>query len=240
MQKLFSKEVLELLQKILILVCVAIPPWLSFVKHFRSIMNKAVVLVSFIVYGFLTYKAGEIPPFVLVIAIIFFIYHKDKKEELYYLRPLEKKKGEVFLLSVGFKLIITIVNMWFAFVLMGFGIKLVPQEISKVFMNASWIEIIYLSALTVIAAPILEEFIFRHTLYRQLSKRIGRITACILTSLLFALLHFNFLGTISFVGVGVFNCYLYDKYGYRAAVFNHCVFNSISTIMMIGLKLYKG
>jgi uncharacterized protein len=240
MQKLLSNEVIEILQKVLIIVCVAIPPWLSFVKYFKSKINGIIIIFLFLIYFYLTYLTGELPPFIAAVITIIIIHHKKNDEELYLFRPLGNRKWEVLLQSVGFKLIMTIINLWFAFVLMGFGIKPVGQEIGQVFLKSSWPVIILLSALTIIVAPILEEYIFRHTLYRQLSKRIGRVGACIITSCLFALLHFNFLGTISFLGVGIYNCYLYDKYGYRASVLNHFVFNSISTFMIIGLKIYNG
>lgn len=240
MQKLLSNEIIDILQKLLILFCVAIPPWLSLTKHFRKKINEILIIIAFLVYFYFTYRTGEIPPFIAVIITIFLIYRKKNEEELQYLRPLGNKKGEIFLQTIGFKLIITIINLWFAFILMGFGINLTSQSITQAFSSSSWPIVLVLSFLAIVIAPILEEFIFRHTLYRQLSKRIGRIGACIITSCLFALLHFNFLGTISFLGVGIYNCYLYDKYGYRAAVFNHCVFNSISTIMMVGVKIFKG
>lgn len=240
MQKILSLEVMDIIQKVLIIVCIAIPPWLSLVKYFKNRINLIVISIIFLGYFYLTTRVGEVPPFIAVIISIFLIYHKKIKEEIYYLRPLGNKKGEVLFQAIGFKLIITILNLGVAFILISFGIKPIPQEISQVFMKSGWAVIIYLSILTVIVAPILEEFIFRHTLYRQLSKRIGRVGAGIITSCLFALLHFNFLGTISFLGVGIYNCYLYDKYGYRAAVFNHFVFNSISTVMMIGYKIHNG
>jgi membrane protease YdiL (CAAX protease family) len=240
MQKILSQEVIHIMQKALVMICIAIPPWLSFIKYIKDKVNHVIILLIFLSYLYATNKIGEVTPFIVVIISILFIYHKKNKEEIFFLRPLGNKKREVLIQSIGFKLIITIVNLWVAFVLMSFGIKPVPQEITQVFMKSSWTVIIYLSILTVIVAPILEEFIFRHTLYRQLSKRMGRVGACILTSCLFALLHFNFLGTISFLGVGIYNCYLYDKYGYRAAVLNHFVFNSMSTAMMIGFKIFNG
>jgi membrane protease YdiL (CAAX protease family) len=123
--------------------------------------------------------------------------------------------------------------------LVGSGVDLEGQDIAKMFFNAGWLKIIILAFMTVVIAPILEEFIFRHTLYRNLSKKFGRIAAAIFTSGLFAMLHYNVAGTISFFGVGLYNCYLYDKYGYRASVLNHFVFNFISTFFIILLKIFN-
>lgn len=240
MQKIFSGDILDLLQKLLIITCIAIPPWLSFIKYFRSKIHVVFRVLMFIGYIYLITKFSEMLPFILVIVVIFMVYSKKNKEEIYFLRPLNEKRREVFLKAFIFKFVITIVNLVFITILITFGVKPVSQEISKVIMKANWFGIIYLSVFTVIVAPILEEFIFRHTLYRQLSKRIGKIAACLISSCLFALLHFNFAGTISFLGVAIYNCYLYDKYGYRAAVVNHFVFNFISTAMMIGTKIHNG
>lgn len=238
MLKFSSSDLITVLQRILVLLCIGIPPWLSFIKHFKNKINIAVIWILFFAYIAATDATSEFLPFILVLITIMIVYKAKDEEEKHYLRPLRGKRTEVVIISIGFKMIITIINMWFAFFMMGYGVKLTQQDISKAFMNSSWGMVIILSVLAVIVAPILEEFIFRHTLYRQLSKRWGRLAACIITSILFALLHFNFLGTISFFGVAVFNCYLYDKYGYRAAVFNHFVFNFMSTATMIALKLF--
>lgn len=233
---------LEIVQTLLVLLCIAIPPWLTLRKYFVNRINKPVMIIMFLIYmvSIIFTQSQNILPFIVVLISIYLLYRtRNNEEEIYYLRPLKEKKIEVLFQSIAFKVIISIVNMWFAVFMMGFGIKLQQQEISKIFMDSSWTKIILLSLLTVVTAPILEEFIFRHTLYRQLSKKTGKIAACLITSGLFALLHFNFLGTISFFGVGIFNCYLYDKYGYRAAVINHFVFNFVSTFMIIMLKLFN-
>lgn len=233
---------LEIIQTVLVLICIAIPPWLTLRKYFINRINKLVMFIIFLIYmtSIIFTQSQNVLPFIAVLISIYLLYRtKNNEEEIYYLRPLNEKKFEVLLQSIVFKVIISIINMWFALFMMGFGIKLQQQDITKIFMDSSWMKIIMLSLLTVVTAPILEEFIFRHTLYRQLSKKTGKIGACLITSALFALLHFNFLGTISFFGVGIFNCYLYDKYGYRAAVINHFVFNFVSTFMIIMLKLFN-
>lgn len=238
MHKFLSMDLITILQRILVLLCIAIPPWLSFIKYFKSKINIVFIALLFIIYVIATDITSELLPFLLVVITIIIIYNIKNEQEIYYLRPLKGKRGEVTLISIGFKIIITVVNLWFALFLKGYGVNLSPQEISKDFMNSSWGMVILLSLLAVIVAPILEEFIFRHTLYRQLSKRIGKLGACLITSVLFALLHFNFLGTISFFGVAILNCYLYDEYGYRAAVVNHCIFNFTSTAMLVLFKAF--
>jgi uncharacterized protein len=235
-----AKNLTDIMQMLMIVFFLTIPPWLSLTKYFRGKVNRIVLVFMFILYLSLTLLTQNIFPFLAVLLVIIFIYKSENdSEERFCLRPIGNKKLEVVILSFGFKFFISILNIWFAFFVLGFGVNLEPQKISQVFMNSSWSKIIFLSFLTVVTAPVLEEFVFRHTFYRQLSKRTGKIAACVISSALFALLHFNFLGTISFFGVGIFNCFLYDKYGYRAAVLNHFVFNSISTLLMIGYKLFN-
>jgi uncharacterized protein len=232
-------SIADILQTMLILIFIAVPPWLTLIKYFKHKINKIIMILFFICYIITTYFTQNIFAFIIVITIIFIIYHyKSNEEEIYYLRALKDKKNRVLGLTIGFKIFITIINAWFATFLSGFGVKLEQQDFLKVFMVSSWAKIILLSIMAVIIAPVLEEFVFRHTLYRQLSKRVGKIWACLITSGLFALLHFNALGTISFFGVGIFSCYLYDKYGYRASVLNHFVFNFVSTFMIIMAKIF--
>jgi uncharacterized protein len=233
-------SLVDILQTMLVLFCLAVPPWLSLIKYFKHKINKIVMILFFIVYIVITLFTQNIFPFIIVLIIIFIIYrNRSNDEEIYYLRPLKGKIISILGLAVSFRIIITILNAIVISFLNGFGVNFEQQEISKIFLASPWSKIILLSIMTVIIAPILEEYIFRHTLYRQLSKRMGKTLACIITSALFALLHFNALGTISFFGVGIFNCYLYDKYGYRASVLNHFVFNLVSLIMLITVKVFK-
>jgi membrane protease YdiL (CAAX protease family) len=80
------------------------------------------------------------------------------------------------------------------------------------------------------------EFVFRNYLYRIIKKRTGQVLSAIITSTLFAILHFNLAGIVSFFGLGIYNCYLYEKYGYRASVMNHFIFNLISVVFIIIFK----
>ena len=190
----------DILQTMLVLICIAFPPWLSLIKYFKNKINKIVMFCMFVIYIIITLFTQNIFPFIMVLIIIFIIYrYKSNEEEIYYLRPLKDKKWQVLGLTIGFKIFITIINAWFATFATGFGIKLEQQEFLKIFMNSSWPKIIILSIMAVVIAPVLEEFVFRHILYRQLSKRMGKVFACLITSGLFALLHFNALGTISFL-----------------------------------------
>lgn len=228
---------LDILKTVSIVLLLALPPWFALRKYIRDRLNRWVLILIFIAYIGATIFTQNVIPFIVVIITLYMAKNiRSDEETLYYLRPLDNKRLEVVLYALVFKFIITILNIFYVFILMGFGIKVESQDIFKMFLQAGWVKIILLSVMTVIMAPVLEEFIFRHILYRGFAKKIGSILSAVLTSFLFALLHYNIAGAISFFGVGLYNCYLYEKYGYRASVINHFVFNLISVILIILFK----
>ncbi len=84
--------------------------------------------------------------------------------------------------------------------------------------------VIILSALVV--APILEEFIFRKFLYKALKFNFGILLAALISSIVFALIHFTVSSFFVLLVLGLFLCYCYEKYGSLAApVISHAFFN---------------
>jgi uncharacterized protein len=204
----------DILKMLSILLLLALPPWFMLIKYIKHRVSKSIRLVMFVVYITATVFTQNILPFIVVILSLYFIrITKDNDEMIYYLRPLNDKRFSIILNGFVFKFVVTLVNLWFAFLLTSFGVKLQEQEIGKILINSGWFKLILLSFMTVIIAPILEEFVFRHILYRGFAKKIGKVLSSVLTSILFTLLHFNLAGSISFFAVGVYNCYLYEKYG---------------------------
>lgn len=237
-----GKEVLEILKGISIILLLTIPPWVVFRRYVKDRFKTSWLVLIFVAYMGLTYFTQNFVPFVLVV-IILFLSKKRKEyeeEELYYLRPLGKSKFDVFIYSLVFGVVARLIGAAYAIIMQQiFKTQLKPQDAMQLFMKKGWVFVIILSLMTVIFAPVLEEFIFRHILYRNISKRLGKIWAAILTSLLFTLLHYNLAGTVTFFAVGIYNCYLYDKYGYRAAVLNHFLFNSASTFFILLIKAFN-
>jgi membrane protease YdiL (CAAX protease family) len=89
--------------------------------------------------------------------------------------------------------------------------------------------------------PICEEFTYRLGLFSFLS-RIGRRKAYIISSLIFALMHFNFanpdilveiLNLPPYIISGLILTYTYEKYGFEAAITTHIFNNLFSTISII-------
>ncbi|SKA90140.1 CAAX protease self-immunity [Caloramator quimbayensis] len=231
---------IEILKAVSIVIFLALPPWFAMRKYLKNYISRALLIITFIAYIAATIFTQNVIPFIAVILTFYFaVKMKDNDEMLYYLRPLESKKEEIILYSFAFKFFTMIINIFFVMLLYKFGIKAKEQDIYNIFLKSGWGQTILLVIMTVVTAPIVEEFVFRHILYRGFKKKIGNVFSAILSSLLFTLLHFNIAGSISYFAVGIFNCYLYEKYGYRAAVINHFVFNFISVLMIILMKAFK-
>lgn len=229
---------IELLKTISVLIILVVPPWFALRKHIKARISKYALIPLFLVYIVATIFTQNLMPFIAVLLTLFFVRKtRYDGDDAYYLRPLRNRKLQIILYSIGFKFFTTILNGVFVILLEKLKVEVKSQEIMTMFANADWIKILWLSVMTVVIAPILEEFVFRHILYRGFSKKIGRIFAALLTSLLFTLMHYNIAGSISFFLLAMYNCYLYEKYGYRAAVVNHFVFNSFSTAVIIIAKL---
>lgn len=237
MSKLVSLSPLEIFKIISIVMLLALPPWLNLTKYIKSRINRFLFVILFIIYIIATLFTQNILPFIVVIITLIFINKTQDDRIVYFLRPLGENRSKVILYSFMFKVVISIIDAIFVSALTAMGLKLQGQEISNVFLKSSGFSMFLLLIMMVIIAPILEEFVFRHILYRGLGAKIGKISAAIITSLLFMLLHFNIAGSIAFFGVGLYNCYLYDKYGYRAAVTNHFIFNGVSALFIVLIKL---
>lgn len=197
-----SKSYYDILKSISVIFFIAIPPWLVLRKYLKNYINRAALIIIFIAYITATLFTQNLFPFIVVMLSFYFaVKMKDNEETLYYLRPLQEKTLEIILYSLVFKFLITIINYFYVLILLKFGINVKSQEIFDIFLNADWIKVIILIIMTIIFAPILEEFIFRHILYRGFSKKIGKIFSAILTSFLFAVIHYNLAGFIAFLGL---------------------------------------
>lgn len=93
----------------------------------------------------------------------------------------------------------------------------------------------------VLAAPIVEEFLFRGFLQNFLKRHLGRKSALLLTALLFALFHFSLsqnLGNIPLVSslfvLALFLGYLYERQqSLFASIGLHMTFNTISVLRIL-------
>lgn len=250
-------EITTYLQRICSLLVISVPPWFALVskmKNKKSDSQKKFLVIAFLIYLIISSFTNNILPTIVSIIYLVYTYNKKKDLEKIYLRPLKKEiytvkfKGlektikfsrerlYIIFQSIVFKILVTVISVWFIVFLTSKGINIENQDIVGEFLNSSKLKAIYLSFLMIITAPILEEFIFRHLFYRIIKKKIGKVLSAVLTSILFAAFHYYTAGIIVFLLIGIFNCYLYEKYGLRAPIINHFIFNLTSLIYMIYVK----
>ena len=85
-----------------------------------------------------------------------------------------------------------------------------------------------------IAAPVLEEFIFRGVLLRALNAHISFAWANVIQALLFSLMHVNLKGTIPLFLLGALLGWLARRSGGLVAPMAlHCVFNLVAALVVL-------
>ena len=98
--------------------------------------------------------------------------------------------------------------------------------------QGNYSDIVYISVMACIFAPLTEEIIFRGMLYRFFKKKIGVFWGCLASSALFSLIHFNIL---SIVVLFVFSCSLTYVYESQNTIIAPMVSHSLFNILMIVL-----
>lgn len=115
--------------------------------------------------------------------------------------------------------ILAVINI-FSIYLLDLNLLLNPQEsVMETIKLLDTKHIILFSFVTIVVAPIVEESIFRGLLYAPLYRKVGRRLAIILSSLIWAYIHFDVLypsiqiGIVGIFVIGVFLAWLYDRSG---------------------------
>ncbi len=120
------------------------------------------------------------------------------------------------------------------------GLEQVAIRFLKMAKESPYLLVVALFAI-LIAAPVIEEFVFRGILYNYLKKKVNRVGALILSSLFFAAFHFspdqglsNFSLLFSLFTLALFLGFLYEKQrSLFAPIALHMTFNSISVIRIL-------
>lgn len=172
--------------------------------------------------------------FLLFLIMIFYLLGKHKSPESFAL--MEEKNLSV----VCFKaILLSFIKFWpvvFIFSLLSFlffseySSQVVVQVLKDSSFDKQWI--IILSAL--VTAPIIEEIFFRKFLYRVLKFNFGILLAALISSSVFALIHFTVSSFFVLLLLGLFLCYSYEKYGTLAApILSHSFFNFLMIISIL-------
>lgn len=227
---------LDIIKDVLVFSIVYVPPFLVFSKFWRDEKKSNLLLVLIgIVYLITCIFTENFIPFVFVLLNMIYLKHRDGPYE-FDIRGFKFFKALAavvvfYLITVGISITETII-------LSNFRVELKQQDIVTHMANMSLNKFLIMIPVVIIFAPILEEFVFRWLLFKKIfTKRMGVYLAAILSSLIFAVIHFSLNAFPIILWIGIYNCYLINKKGYWYAVFNHCAFNSVTIVALLLQKL---
>ena len=172
--------------------------------------------------------------FLLYLIITFYLLGKYRSPESFALIKEKNLSVDCYL-----SILLSFVKFWpvvsiFSLLSFLFFSEYSSQEIVRVLRYSSFDKqwIIILSAL--VAAPIVEEFFFRKFLYTVLKFNLGILLAALISSTVFALIHFTVSSFFVLFLLGLFLCYSYEKYGILAApIISHSLFNLLMIISIL-------
>ena len=176
--------------------------------------------------------------FLPIIARIFFKCRSNKNGDNIILRTFHSQLFVglyQFLLALPIVYLLAFIWVLLLLVLQSLGLKvsLEQQAILELFSVQSLALKCLLILSVVVIAPITEEILFRHVLYRFFKFKSTQSVAIFFSSLIFALLHFNFVAFIPIFALGFFLALSYERSGSLVApIFTHMLFN-LNTIIML-------
>ena len=96
---------------------------------------------------------------------------------------------------------------------------------------------ISMTLLAIVGAPIVEELVFRGSLYRFLKFRMSKTSAVLISAGVFASIHSNLTGFFPLLILGIFLCLSYEISGnLKVPILMHAIFNLNSVFLIFSLK----
>lgn len=232
----------ELIQLLLIVIVIGLPPYLVAVKTFKG-QNPVIFAILSIIYWSGTIYTQQIIPFVLII-ILLIKNIRDKRVQRDFRDTIQRERFTfkdfitISVVTILIRFPIGFINVFYVLVVDYLGFNIQQQEVVDIFVNSqSNLLNTFLILLVVIVAPLNEEFSMRHWLYGDmLSPRTGSIVAALISSSLFTLLHYNIAGIPTFFILGMYACYVYYRKGLWGAVTVHFTFNLSSVVLLMFTK----
>lgn len=227
---------LDIIKDVLVFSIVYVPPFLVFSKFWRNKKHSNILLVLIgIAYMSICIFTENFIPFIFVLLNMRYLKHEDGPYE-FDIRRFNFFKALVSV--VIFYLITICISITQTIILSNFRVELKQQEIVTHMANMPLNKFLIMIPVVIIFAPVLEEFVFRWLLFKKIfTKRMGVYLAAFLSSLIFAIIHFSLNAFPIILWIGIYNCYLISKKGYWYAVFNHCIFNSVTIVALLMQKL---
>lgn len=116
-----------------------------------------------------------------------------------------------------------------------FGLPVTPQDIADVFLTTESIAVrATIALMAVVAAPLFEELFFRGIAYPVLKQKIGFVGGMLVTSLVFAIIHFHVLSFLPLLLLAIALTLAYEATGNLAVpIVMHGLFNLMTIAVMI-------
>ncbi|MHC1720593.1 MAG: lysostaphin resistance A-like protein [Clostridiaceae bacterium] len=228
----------NIIKDMLIIVLVYIPPLAIYARFWREKDRSMLLLILIsIVYLGTSIFTQNLGPFILVLLNIGFL--KMTEEYNKYKFSLKEFK---FFKGLKYSFYSYVITIFLAsitlIVLEHFGIQQQKQDIVTWMADMDLVAFLITIPIAVVFAPVVEEFVFRWFFFEKLfRKRMGFLAGALLSSTIFAAIHYDIQAFPMILGIGIFNCYLIEKHGYWYAVFNHSVFNGVTVLALLLQKL---
>ncbi|WP_251861093.1 CPBP family intramembrane glutamic endopeptidase [Clostridium sp. Marseille-Q2269] len=240
---------MDFIKNVLTFIILWIPPIILFFKIKPKKMNIFITVIIFVFYIIGSLFTQNLFPFLITLIDIHQLRNRYKTEELKDLTYNDDYNRFKFNISsfsfikaiqyaftsyLGCILIMNISKIIFDLL----KLNLKEQDVVTWLNNMPLNKFLIVIPVTVIFAPVAEEFVFRWFIFEKLlSKRLGIVMSAIMSSVLFGIVHYNMKVFPALVFIALFNCYLIHKEGFWYAVFNHFTFNLVNTIMIFLDKL---
>jgi len=127
-----------------------------------------------------------------------------------------------------------------AAVVLSIGLGALLQLLGLPVQEQAWLEelfrdagaVVRLAPWIVLIVPVSEELFFRLYVFRFIARHVGFPAGLIASSLLFALIHFNFSGLLIYLGIGCILAWVYQRTGRIVApIVGHVTLNAIVLIV---------
>ncbi|MCD2347280.1 CPBP family intramembrane glutamic endopeptidase [Clostridium guangxiense] len=236
---------IEIIVDIFIIIFIYVFPIVIFIKYFsKTKHNKYMNFLYIVIYAvgviITSNFMDNLFPFIFIILSILILKNNiDENDYDKYSFSIRRvniiKAAEYFIVFYTMNIVAAFIFQW---IFLKFNIDVQQQEVVSDMEKMKLLSIIKYIPVSVIFAPILEEFIFRFILFEKILKgKIGLYASCIVSSMLFSTLHYNLKALPVLFILAVENCYLIHKKGFWYSVLNHSLFNFITVAAILSDKI---
>ncbi|NMM63215.1 CPBP family intramembrane metalloprotease [Clostridium sp. P21] len=257
----------SIIKNLLVFLFVYVPPLVIFIRFSRERnKSKIVLFLIAIFYMILSVFTNNLLPFILTAINIKYLRDANRSHNFYkdqcslclskhnfketissrlsndFIRfGFTRKKFNIVsaIKSAAFSyMVIFMISIIEKIIISMFSVQVKDQEVVTEMSNMPLNKFIILIPIIIIFAPVVEEFVFRWLIFEKIFiPRIGIYFSALISSVIFAFIHFNLKAFPLILWIGLYNCYLIEKKGYWYSVFNHFTFNLVTTMVLLAQKL---